>query len=155
MRLLIGATLTALAIVLGAAVVPVTPTLASFTDSETAVASPSITAGTLGSATISGCSVDGSQLALAWTTAPGTIAGDGYLVRFVGVLAGGVVDFPVASGAQSTRISVNSGQFQNNTDYRVSVLTQLSSAPGWTSAEGTTVMFRKGSNGAGNPNTCR
>lgn len=152
-RLAVGVALAAAALLLGAAVIPVDSTLASFTDSETAAASPSMKAGTLGSARITSCAPSGNRLQVTWTTVPGSIPADGVLIRFTDLQNGNVIDFDVASSPQTTQLRANAGAgFVANRDYRVTVFSQLSTAFNWMSTTGSSALFRKGQ-GNGN-NTC-
>lgn len=151
-RLAVGAVLAAIAIVLGAVAIPAQSTLASFTDAETAAANPSMKAGTLGTASVTSCSMSGSRIQLAWSKSPGSIPNDGSLVRFTDVVTGNIIDFQVG-GASAAQIRVNAAAgFTANHDYRVNVFLKLSTAPNWTSVAGTTALFHKGQ-GNGN-NTC-
>lgn len=151
-RLAVGAVLAALAIVLGVVAIPAQPTLASFTDAETAVSSP-IKAGTLGSASVVSCSTSGNRTQLTWTTTPGSIPANATLIRFTDAVNGTFIDFTVAASPQTTQIRANAAAgFTTNRDYRVNVFSKLSTAPNWTSTSGATVLFHKGQ-GNGN-NTC-
>ena len=152
-RLTLGAVLAAVAIVLGTFAVPVHSTLASFTDSETAGAGPSITAGTLGTASVVGCQVNTSRVQVTWATAPGSIPPESYLIRFTDLTNGTVIDFTAAASEQTTQIQADAAAgFTGNRDYRVAVFSQISSAPRWTSTAGSTARFYKGP-GNGN-NSC-
>ena len=137
MRLAIGAGLAALALVLGAAVVPANSTLASFTDAEAVAAGPAVTAGTLGSVASLRCSIAGSggsaRLILNWTApAQATMKPTGYRISFTDTWENTV--FLMDVGADLSEVfAANDSSVPDNSDYLVTVTAIASSAPTWRS----------------------
>ncbi|GAA3876021.1 hypothetical protein GCM10022381_18370 [Leifsonia kafniensis] len=152
LRLSLGVVLAALAIVLGALVVPVNSTLASFTDAETTAATPSITAGSLGTVTSLQCSLSGTgsnaKLTLTWTApSQATIQRTGYRISFTDTWENTNFSIDVGTGLSKV-FAANDDSVPDNSDYLVTVTAIATSAPSWLSATTDSINVTR-SNGKG------
>lgn len=123
---------------LGAFVIPVSPTLASFTDVETAAAGPAIKAGSLGTVTSLRCSLSGNgsnaKLTLTWTApSQATIARTGYRISFTDTWENTNFSIDVGTGL-TKEFAANDDSVPDNSDYLVTVTAIATSAPSWLSA---------------------